>query len=155
MQSSAARSISMFPPTVSAFLELFNLIHHSMASLNIVTALQRLFVLSRSLARQLARATKESKEWEDQCYDLSDAILRNSDIEADIEADMAKTLQETRARHVAELAAAEERAVMREEVRTTLPAVAAVMKVTCRTRQCSLFRARIGFVSSCSGNSRA
>ena len=120
MQSSADCGISTVSLAVSTFLELCILVVSSMASPVVYSATQQLLLLSRSLQRQLARTTKESKEWEQQTWELSDAVLRNSDIQAD----MAKTLKDTRACHAAEMAAARERAVMREEVRTALPAVA-------------------------------
>ena len=102
------------------------LIGHSVAFPVWCTVTQHLLVLSGSLAKQLARATKESKEWEQQTWELSDAVLRASDFQAD----MAKTLEDTRARHAVEMAAAEECAAAREEVRTVLLA-APVETVTC------------------------
>ena len=57
--------------------------------------------------------TAQRDDWEAQSWELSDAVLRASDAQAD----MARTLEETRARHAVELASAEERVKTREEVR--------------------------------------
>ena len=83
-------------------------------------AAQLVLLPFRRLTSQLARTMAQRDDWENQSWELSDAVLRASDVQAD----MARTLEETRARHAAELAAAEERARACEEVRITLPAVA-------------------------------
>ena len=74
-------------------------------------------VLPLRLKAELAKETSERQHWQDQCFHLLDAVGMASETEAS----MKMLLEDQDVRRTAELAEAEKRAAVREEVRHRQP----------------------------------